>query len=81
MTRITSKQFRVNARDFLQSAAQAVCVPVAFEIQRALDLAINSPDVSFMINWKRVGMIAVGAFVVFIGKKWLEPQKKVQVIE
>jgi hypothetical protein len=66
---ILSEQFKLSARDFLKGGIIAV-VSAIFPIIQA---SLSQGELTF--NWKSIGVTAVGAFVAYIGKNFLEPAK------
>lgn len=65
----TSKQFSLKLRDFLKGAVMAVLVPCLLIIQQSLDRG------EFTFNWKAIGMTAVGAFISYLVKNFLDKPK------
>jgi len=72
---IVSKQFSLKARDFIKGALMAVLVPCLLVIQQSLDKG------EFTFNWKAIGMTAVGAFLAYIIKNFLDKPKTIVVAE
>jgi hypothetical protein len=66
---ITSKRFRLRARDFLKGAVMSVGTSVAVAVQKT----IENGEVWF--NWKSIGMVAVGSFIVYLIKNLLDKPK------
>lgn len=62
---ILSKQWTVSAIEWLKSAGYAVGTAVFFELQKYLDKG------DLNINWKQMGMIALSAFLLFVGGKFI----------
>ena len=62
---ILSKQWAVSLIEWLKSAGYAVGTAVIFELQKYLDKG------DLNINWKQMGMIALSAFILFIGGKFV----------
>ena len=60
---IVSKKWALSLRDCIKSALFAVGTPVMFQIQQWIDKG----ELDF--NWRLLGKIAVGAFVLYIGKQ------------
>jgi hypothetical protein len=68
---VTSKQFSLKLRDFLKGALMAVLVPCLLIVQQSLDKG------EFTFNWKAIGMTAVGAFISYLLKNFLDRPKVV----
>jgi len=66
---ITSKKYSLKLRDFLKGGLMAVSVPVLLIIQQSLDKG------EFSFNWKQIGMTAVGAFIAYLLKNFLDKPK------
>lgn len=62
---ILSKQYTVSVIEWLKSAGYAVGTAVFFELQKYIDKG------DLNINWKQMGMVALGAFVLFVGGKFV----------
>jgi hypothetical protein len=74
MEKYISKQWSVNARDFIKSLFYGAAVPVLVELQNFL----ANGDLE-NIDWKLLLKIAVGAIVAHIIRKLTEPTKEVQI--
>jgi hypothetical protein len=62
---------KLNLRDFIKGALMAILTPVLFAVQQSLDAGVLT------LEWKKLGMIALGAFVGYLIKNWLQkPEKK-----
>jgi len=68
---ITSKQFSLKFRDFLKGAFLAILTSVSIAVQQSLDKG----ELSF--NWKYIGMTAVGTFISYLLKNYLDKPKVV----
>ena len=62
---ILSKQYTVSVLEWLKSAGYAVGTAVFFELQKYIDKG------DLNINWKQMWMVALGAFVLFVGGKFV----------
>lgn len=62
---ILSEQYKVSAIEWLKSAGYAVGTSVFFELQKYVDRG------DLHIDWKQMGMVALGAFVLFVGGKFV----------
>lgn len=68
---IVSKQGTVSLLEWLKSAGYAVGISVAVELQKYLDAG------DLNIDWKRISMVALGAFITLvIGKLVGKPSVK-----
>lgn len=67
MATVTSKQYTLNARDFLRGALLAVLTPVFTIIMTSL----NAGELTF--NWKVIGATAAAAFLGYLLKNFLSP--------
>jgi hypothetical protein len=67
MATVTSKQFTLNARDFLRGVWMAVILPVLATIQTS----ISNGELTF--NWKLIGLTALGSFIAYLIKNFLSP--------
>lgn len=68
---IVSKQWSVSLLEWLKSAGYAVGITVAVELQKY----IEAGDLN--IDWKRIGMVALGSFLTLvIGKFVARPTVK-----
>ena len=76
MEKYISKQWSVNARDFIKSLFYGAAVPVLVELQNFL--AQGDLD---NIDWKLLLKIAIGAIVAHIIRKLTEPTKEVQIVK
>lgn len=70
---IVSKQFGLKARDFIKGALMAILVPCLLVIQQSLDKG------EFTFNWQQIGMTAVGAFIAYLLKNFLDKPKTIIV--
>lgn len=68
---VTSKQFSINWKDFLRGLIMAIGTPVLVVIQKALEAASSGEPL--VINWVNLGMIALGALLVYLTKNFLTP--------
>lgn len=62
---ILSKQYAVSAIEWLKSAGYAIGTAVFFEVQKYIDKG------DLNIDWKQVGMVALSAFFLFVGGKFV----------
>lgn len=62
---ILSKRFTVSALEWLKSAGYAVGTAVFVELQKYIDKG------DLHIDWKQMGMVALGSFVLFVGGKFI----------
>jgi hypothetical protein len=60
----TSPKYRLNWKDTLRGLLMSVLTPVLVEVQHLLDSGLLITD------WKRIGMIAAGAFVAYLLKNF-----------
>lgn len=70
---ITSKQFTLQARDWVKGALMAALTPALVIIQQSIDAGI------WTFNWKVIGMSAAAGFMAYLMKNFLEPSKVVEV--
>jgi len=70
---ITSRQFSLKFRDFLKGALMAVLVPCLLIVQQSLDKG------EFTFNWKAIGMTAVGSFVAYLLKNFVDKPKVIMI--
>ncbi len=71
---LTSKKFRLNAKDYLRGLLMAVGTAVFTTVEQALNLG------TLKINWTGVAAAGIGAGLVYIGKNFFSPaQKKVEI--
>lgn len=66
---ILSEQFTLSLRDFIKGLIVAVISAIVPLIQET----IKQGELSF--NWKAIGVTALGAFVAYIAKNFLEGPK------
>lgn len=69
MKTIVSKQYSLKLRDYVKGALMAVLVPCLLIIQQSLDKG------QWSFNWKQIGMTAVGSFLAYIIKNFLDKPK------
>ncbi len=69
---ITSKRFRLNAKDYLKGLAIAVGSAAIVFLQAAI--------LTGEINWEHVGVSALSAGLVYLAKNWMQPAQKKQNI-
>lgn len=62
---IVSEQWTVSAIEWLKSAGYAVGTAVFFELQNYIDKG------NFHINWEQMSKVALGAFILFVGGKFV----------
>lgn len=67
----TSKQFRVNARDFAKAFLIAILTPVLVLIQNSLDAG------QFTFNWKNILMAAIAGGIAYLIKNFFTPGQTV----
>ena len=67
--KLQSTRFSLNIKDFLKGAIVAVIIPALVTIQEVI--ADNGP-----INWKTIGMVAIGSFIGYIIKNFLTDDVK-----
>lgn len=70
---IVSKQFSLEARDWLKSLFYAVIVPVLLQVQSVL----HQGDLN--LNWVLLGQVALSAVVAHLLRKFTEPSKLINV--
>lgn len=63
----TSKQFTLNVKDILRGLLMAVILPVLAIVQES----ISSGSLTF--DWKRIGLVAAGAFIAYLIKNFFTP--------
>lgn len=61
---IVSKRWALSLLEWFKSAAYAVGITVAVELQKYLDAG------DLNIDWKRIGMVAAGSFITLLIGKW-----------
>lgn len=71
MKTIVLKQFTLAKRDWLRAALMSALVPVLILIQQSVDAG------EFHFEWKKLAMSAIGGFVAYLLKSFLEPTKTV----
>lgn len=64
-----SKFLSLSLKDFIQGALLAILAPVLVAIQESLDAGV------LMLDWKKLSMIAIGAFVSYLIKKFFQKPK------
>lgn len=69
MATVTSKQFSLNARDFVRGAILAIITPVLAIITNSLDKG----ELTF--NWKLIGVTAISAFIGYLVKNYFTPTR------
>lgn len=62
---ILSKQYKVSAIEWLKSAGYAIGTAIFYELQKYIDKG------DFNVDWKQMGMVALGAFVLFVSGKFV----------
>ena len=65
----TSKKYRLKWLDFLKGALLATVTPVLFLIQESLAAG------ELKIDWKHLGMVALGTFLAYLTKNLLTPSQ------
>jgi hypothetical protein len=63
--KLPSTAFTLGLKDFIKGAILAVIVPVLVTVQQSLD----NPEK--VLNWKVIGMTAVGTFIGYLIKNFL----------
>ena len=71
---VTSKQFQINGRDFLQGLLVSVLGSVLTVI---LDI-VNSGSLDF--NWKKISIVAIGSGGGYIMKNFLGKDKVITIV-
>lgn len=71
--KIVSKQFTLQARDWVKGLVMAVATPALVIIQQSLDAGV------LVFNWKAIGMAAIAGGVAYLIKNFIEPSKVVEV--
>jgi len=65
----TSKRFSLKIRDFLKGGLMSAGTSVAVALQKS----IENGEVWF--NWRSLAMVAVGSFIVYLTKNFLDKPK------
>jgi len=60
----TSAKYRINIKDTLRGLVMAVLTPSLVELQHLIDSGL------LLTDWKKIGMIALGAFVGYLIKNF-----------
>jgi len=68
---ITSKRFSLKIRDYLKGALLSAGTSVAVALQQSIEKD------AFWFNWQYLGKVAVGAFLVYLIKNFLDKPKVV----
>lgn len=63
----TSKRWTLNWQDILKGLKVAVILPVLTIIQQSIEAG------NFKVDWKLVGLTAVGGFIAYLIKNFLSP--------
>lgn len=63
--------YKLKARDWWKGLLMAVGVPVLTAIEQSLDAG------QFVLNWHLLLKIAIGAFILYMGKNFLTDDEKV----
>ena len=64
---VTSKKYSLNIKDVLRSFLVAIVTPILVEVQRIADSGV------FVINYKQMAMIAIGACAAYLIKNYFTP--------
>ena len=71
---ITSKKFRLNAKDFLRGLLIAMLTAALMAVQNALDAG------ELVFKWKQITMAAIGGGVAYLLKNFFQPAQVKQPI-
>ncbi len=71
---VTSKKFRLNAKDFLRGLLIAMLTAALMAVQNALDAG------ELIFKWKPITMAAIGGGVAYLLKNFFQPAQVKQPI-
>lgn len=66
-TEVTSKQFALNAKDFLRGLLMAAGGAVLTVVETSIEAGV------FHFDWSAIGKVAVAAAVVYLTKNYFQP--------